>query len=87
VSVLVTVVVQAEALEVPELRLAELLDRLVVVDLEIARDVTPLDVTLPVHLLDRGAQPRRDRASRMRHGEHIGAIDDDCLHEGVVEEA
>jgi hypothetical protein len=57
-AVLVLVVVRAESAQVPPRGRPALLERLVVVDLEVVGDVAPFDVTLPMELLHRGAQPR-----------------------------
>ena len=86
-AVLVVVMVETEPPEIAQLGLAELLDRLVVVDLKTRRDVAALDVALAVHLLDRGAQPCRNRAPEVRHREHVGAVDHHRLQEAVVEQS
>ena len=62
-----------------------LLERLVVVDLEVVGDVAPFDVALPMELLHRRAQLRRDRATQVRHRAHVGAVDEHHLHERVLE--
>ena len=59
VAVLVPMMVGAQAIEVGELRAALLLDRLVVVDLEVVGDIAAFDVALGVQLLDRRPQHER----------------------------
>ena len=67
-------------------RWSTFLDGKVVVDLEMPGDVTALDVALGVELLDRAAEPGRDRAPGMRHRPHVGAVDEQHLEERVVEQ-